>query len=239
MRLQVLLCRSVALILMGVLAPIVSAVCQVPQPRIVCAEFSNSKVVVIAVLRASRDAAIDSDRDGHLYSLTLKTSLRGNPGSMFEVWEDNSSGRARFAWQVGSEYLLFLASDVQQPAPAWVIDGCGNSGPMSQSENVLAQIKSIQPRPASGLIYGMVSTDSWTTGVPNVVVKTLGSGPTFSTKTDQTGRFTLRLPTGRYALDAVRPGWSFAPEPFGYESPKNLSIALGYCAQVQFSGTAK
>jgi hypothetical protein len=239
MRLPLLLVRSAVLVLAGVLAPIASAVCQVPQPRVVCAEYSNSKAVVIATLRASRFARIDSDTDGHLYDFVLKTLLRGNPGSAFEVWEENSSGRATFDWKARDDYLLFLARNVTQPTRAWVIDGCGNSGPTSQSGKVLAQIKSIDATTPSGVVYGMVSTESWTTGVSNVMVKAIGNSQTFTAKTDEMGRFMLRLPIGKYALGATQTGWSFAPEPFGYESPQDLNITSGYCAQVQFSSTGK
>lgn len=128
---------------------------------------------------------------------------------------------------------------LEDPPRAWVIDGCGNSGPISRSEDVLAQIKSMKANTAAGVVNGMISTDSLTTGVPDVVVKTIGKGRTFSTKTDQAGRFTLRLPTGKYTLEASRPGRSFAPEPLGYESPENLNILPGYCAQVQFSSAEK
>jgi hypothetical protein len=234
-----LLARTAALVLAALVTPSGSAVCQVPQPRIVCAEYANSRAVIIATLRASRYAVIDSDIDGHLYSFAVKKLLRGDPGSTFEVWEENSSGRATFDWKIGAEYVLFLAENVNQPTRASVIDGCGNSGPVSQSGNVLAQIKSIESRSPLGVVYGMVSTDSWTTGLSDVFVKAIGNGQTFSTKTDQTGRFMLRLPTGQYTLNAARPGWSFRPDPFGYESPQNLTVGSGYCAQVQFSSAGK
>lgn len=232
MRLRLLLVRTAALVLAAVLIPIALAVCQVPQPRIVCAEYSNSKAVVVATLRASRHVAAFGETDGHLYSFAVKTLLRGDPGSAFQVWEENSSGRATFAWKVGRDYLLFLTGNVKQPTRAWVIDGCGNSGPMSQSGKVLAQIKSIDTSSPFGVVYGMADTS-------DVLVKAVGDGQTFSTKSDQMGRLTLRLPIGKYTLSAARRGWSFAPEPFGYESPRDLNITSGYCAQIQFTTVAK
>jgi hypothetical protein len=231
--------RTLALVLTAGLAPIASAVCPVPQPRIVCAEFSNSKAVLIATLWASRFVRIDGVTDGHLYSFAVKTVLRGDPGSSFAVWEENGSGRAAFEWKVGGDYLLFLAAHVNQPTRAWVIDGCGNSGPMSQSGKTLAQIKPTGASSTVGTVYGMVSTDSWTTGVSDVLVKAVGNGQTLSTRTDQTGRFVLQLPIGKYTLGAARPGWSFAPESFGYEDPQDLNVTSGYCAQVQFSSAGK
>ena len=230
--------RSVAPVLAALLVQSASAVCPVPQPRIVCAEYANSKAVVIATLRATRHIALERlDTDGYLYSLAVKTLLRGDVGSTFQVWEENASGRAAFNWKVGTDYLLFLRSHVLKPVPGCVIDGCGDSGPTSASATVLQAIKSAQASTSDGLVSGMVSTDSWTTGVPDVIVRAVGMRQRLSAKTDQGGQFLFRLPAGKYTLDAVRDGWSFRPEPFGYENPRNLNVRPGYCAQIQFSGT--
>jgi hypothetical protein len=142
-----------------------------------------------------------------------------------------ASGRAGFAWTAGATYLLFLS----RANDAWTIDGCGNSGPLDQSASVRAAIKSAQTAAADGLVKGMASTDSWTTGVPDVTIKAIGNGRTVESKTDRAGHFKIRLPAGRYRI-AIRDGWSFEPEPFSYENPNDLSIAANGCSQVQFSG---
>jgi hypothetical protein len=230
--------RAAAPALAVLLVRSASAVCQVPQPRIVCAEYANSKAVVIANLRATQHIAERFDTDGQLYSLTVRTLLRGDVGTTFQIWEGNDSGRATFDWKVGTDYLLFLARYVPKPIPAWVIDGCGNSGPTSGSATVLQAIKSAQASTSDSLVSGMVSTDSWTTGVPDVIVRAVGARQSFSAKTDQGGRFLLRLPNGKYMLEAAREGWSFMPG-YGYENPRNLNVSPGYCAQVHFSGAER
>jgi len=82
----------------------------------------------------------------------------------------------------------------------------------------------------------MASTDSWTTGVPDVAITAIGNGVTFAAKTDSGGRFQIHLPAGRYQIAAALPGWSFEATPFSYENPGNLMLAAGGCAQVHLRG---
>jgi hypothetical protein len=237
MTVRLFFARAIAPVLAALFIPLASAVCPVPQPRIVCAEYANSEAVVVATLRTARRVASDrSDTDGHLYTFAVKTRLRGDIESTFRVWEEDSTGRAKFHWKAGTEYLLFLARDSVKPARAWVIDGCGNSGPISGSGPVLEAIKSARASTSDSAVYGMVSSGSWNDGLPDAVVIAVGNTRTFSAKTDQSGRFLLRLPAGKYTLGAIRDGWVFAPEPFSYEDPRGLSVAAGACAQIQFSG---
>ena len=240
MTVRLFLARTAAPILAAFPIPPASTACSVPQPRLVCAEYANSTAIVVGTLRATRHLAFDSiDADGHLYNLEVKTLIRGDIGSTFQIWEENSSGRASFDWKVGTDYLLFLLRYSRRPTSGWVIDGYGNSGPMSESGTVLESIKVAQANTSDGLVYGRVSADSLDTGVPDVIVRVLGKNQAFSAHTDQSGRFLLRLPAGKYALGALRNGWSFGLEPLSYEDPRNLSVVPGYCAQIQFSGTEK
>jgi hypothetical protein len=194
--------RSFCLLLgLVIFAGDASSVWQVPQPRLVCAEYGNSQVVVIAKLLSTREIG---DSDGHFHSLATTTRLRGQIDSSFQVWEENSSGRATFDWKKGAEYLLFTSFSKQDRA--WVIDGCGNSGPLSRSRTVLAAIKSMNPAATDGEVEGMTSTDSWTTALPVVTIRAVANGKTFSTKMGPDGRFKIRLPVGRYRMTATRAG---------------------------------
>lgn len=212
-----------------------------------CAEF-RSRVWSAQSIRTARPSSLRNywgvrelvDNEGftygHFYTLETSMRLRGQIDSSFQVWEENSSGRATFGWAVGTAYLLFLSYD--EPAHAWILDGCGNSGRLDQSETTLAAIKSVQSSKIA-LVEGMASTGSWTTGVPAVTIRATGNGKTFTATTDQNGRFQMRLPAGQYRLDAARPGWSLDPNPFSYENPEDLKVAAGSCAQVQFSDAQK
>ncbi len=217
-------------------APDALALCQVPRPRLVCAEYSNSQAVVIAKLSGVREVVDKDGFDGHVYTLETSTRLRGQIDNSFPVWEENSSGRATFGWAVGTTYLLFLSYD--EPAHAWTLDGCGNSGRLDRSETTLAAIKSVQSSKIA-LVEGMASTSTGTTGIPAVTIRATGNGKTFSAKTDQNGRFQIQLPSGHYKLEAARPGRSFEPDPFSYEDPEDLKVTAGSCAQVQFIDAQK
>jgi hypothetical protein len=232
--------RIAAPVFTAIVVPPALAVCSRPQPRLVCAEYANSKAVVVATLRAARHVEPPKlDTDGHVYTLSVKTLIRGEMGSTFQIWEENASGRVAFDWKVGTDYLLFLLRYSREPVGGWLVDGCGNSGPLNKSGAVLRAIEAAQANTSGGSIYGMVSTDSLDTGVPDIIIRAIGQGRRVSARTDQRGRFLLRLPTGKYTVEALRKGWSFGPDVFSYENPGNLSITPGYCAQVQFSGTAK
>src|SRR5262249_45044028 len=111
--------------------PSAKGMCQVPQPRLVCAEYFASKVVVEATLTRIKTIREESDPEGaiaHEYRLETKQKFRGHIGPVFKVYESNDSGRAGFDWKTGQEYLLFLF--YTRSDKAWVLDGCGNSGPL-------------------------------------------------------------------------------------------------------------
>ncbi len=175
------------------------------------------------------------DYDGHFYTLATRSILRGKIAPVFQVWEANDNGRASFDWIEGTDYVLFLSDSKRDHA--WQLDGCGNSGPLSQAATALAAIKAAQMGGADALVDGMVSADgAWTAGVPYVTVRAAGNGTAFTAKADEAGRFQMRLPAGRYRLKALRSGWSFKREFFGYENPGDLRLSAGSCAQVQFDG---
>jgi|SRR5579871_1089882 len=211
------------------------SVCRVPQPRLVCAEYAHSQAVVIARLTSIREVKRDRDMEGNFYTLATRSSLRGKIGRTFQLWEENSSGRAGFTWTKGMDYLLFISHSERDQA--WVMDACGNSGRLDKAALVFTAIKSFNVSAPDALVEGMVSTDSWTTGIPDALVTANGNGRSFVAKTDQNGRFTLRIPAGRFKLSAARSGWSLEPAPFTYEDPNDLRLETGACAQVQFSGT--
>ncbi len=132
--------------------------CDVPQPRLVCAEYFASKIVVEASLLKVRSIHDKDDPEGvaaYEYSLQANQASRGRIDRVFIVHEDNDSGRATFGWKIGQEYLLFLSySDSDK---AWELDGCGNSGPRSDAKAVLQQITAIQASHDGGVIHGVIS----------------------------------------------------------------------------------
>jgi hypothetical protein len=208
--------------------------CEVPQPRLVCAEYFASKVVVEASLVKVKSV---HDKDGpqgvvaYEYSLHANQVIRGHVNPIFVVHEGNDSGRATFDWKTGREYLLFLFySDSDK---AWELDGCGNSGPISGAKAILQQIAAIQASRDGGVIHGVVSQQALSTPVSNVRVEARGANGHYAATTNTKGEFEMRVPVGRYAVRATKAGFSFATADFSYENPDKVQVESGGCAQVQ------
>ena len=224
MRIVVLFC-SITLLSTNVVA-----VCNQPQPRLVCAEFFASEIVVEAKLAASNYIAPASDMDGHLYEMQTEKVLSGKMGSSFQVWEENSSGRATFDWTVGSSYLLFLHSRSDR---GWLLDGCGNSG----KQSALEEIEALQNR-SGGMIQVALGGDvfAWSPAITGVEVSAQGMHGTFSAKTNARGVAEIHVPAGRYSVTV--PGQRVQPFDFTYDRPGKVLIENGSCAQVQFVNSA-
>ncbi len=228
-------------LLLAVFAPLLAcpamAVCNVPQPRLVCAEYFASRVVVEATLLRTRTVRDKDDPEGvaaYVYTLRTDLVLRGDIVAQFQIYEENSSGRATFTWKAGQQYLLFLFNSAQ--ANMWELDGCGNSGPLSNAKAVLAQINAIQGRHDKGAIHGMVSWEALSAFIPGVRVEARGTDRRYTATTNAKGEFQMEVPAGRYTLRAIATGFSFHTADFSYEDPHNVRIEPGGCAQVQFVG---
>lgn len=202
-------------------------VCQVPQPRLLCAEYSNSQAVVIA--RLTDEKAV-GDGDGYRYSFETLKRFRGSIPNTFVLWEENSSGRATFDWKMGQKYLLFLS--YSDPDHAWTIDGCGNSGPEAQRSDAVIRIQSLAHRRGPATVTGIVTTDSWTTGVPGVKITASSGHATAHAISDSAGRFAFKLEPGTYSFSASKAEKQFRPGPLSYEQPDHLELHPGSCAQI-------
>jgi len=217
----------------------VGAVCNVPRPRLVCAEYANSKAVVIAKLTNIKYV---TDKHGYIsgtyYSMTVEQALRSQTSRLFRVFESNDSGRATFDWKLGDSYLLFLTR--KNPDGAWVIDGCGNSGPSARRDAALKQIEAIDETSDRALIQGAVGGNSSSVPLAGVQIEATGPGGVNTAETKADGTFTLHVVTGKYQVRALAPGTTFVSDDFTYESPDRLVLESGGCAQVQFvEATAK
>lgn len=212
------------------------AVCRVPQPRLVCAEYFASQVVTEATLV---DRRIVSDKDdpagisAYVYTLHAGSVLRGKVGTKFRVYEENSSGRATFDWKMGRKYLLFLFYSPQYKS--WILDGCGNSGPLSQTQSVLAQSDRIKAEHGGGVIQGVVSEQALSIPIPGVRVEAIGTSGRYTTKTNSKGEFQMEVPVGHYVVDATNTGLLFERADLSYGDPHSIRIESGGCAQIQFA----
>jgi hypothetical protein len=109
------------------------SLCLRPQPRLVCAEFFREQAVVIAHLARVRhvDPKNDDAMDYYVYSMQTDRVLRGKIGATFRVHDEHSTAGAGFDWEVGDTYLLFVSYSREEHA--WLLDICGNSGPLRGS----------------------------------------------------------------------------------------------------------
>ncbi len=221
---------SVLLVLPG---PHLWALCEVPKPRLVCAEATHSRTVVIARLTRKKVLTSNEDADLNVYTLHSVKVLRGMVPQKLIVHEANDSGRASFDWQTGQSYLLFLIRPPNEGA--WVIDGCGNSGPILQSSRVIAELTDESRLREKPLIAGTVMDDSWVTGLAQVSIEAVGQAGSFHAETDREGHFEMHVPPGRYAVTAKTGNVVASANPFSYENPDHLELKLGTCAQVSFS----
>src|SRR5208282_2966131 len=226
------------LLLLGITA-ILSArpamgVCSGPHPRLVCAEYFASKAVVEATLVKVRTIG---DEDAYVYSLRADRTIRGHIAGVFDVYEENNSGRATFDWRIGRKYLLFLWHS--DPERSWELDGCGNSGPLGHAKTVLEQIEAIDTHSDGGVIHGRISEYAAVVPVPVVRIEARGANGTYTATTDSHGDFEIRVPAGRYVLRAQKTGLSFDTDPLSYEKPRNLQIEPGGCVQVQLDGRSR
>jgi hypothetical protein len=206
--------------------------CFQPQPRLVCAEYFDSKIIVEATLvhiGGVRDPDSPAAYLFYDYTLQVSKTLLGNSDVTIHIYEGNDSGRASFRWVKGRKFLLFLQYD--SGVKAWVLDGCGNSGPLRKAGKALAQITAVQTKQGGGWIQGELNDQS-----EGIKIVAEGSPGIFSTESGKQGIFKIKVPTGQYKLRAVDPEgvFKYTKAELSYEDPENIHIAPGSCAQVEF-----
>jgi hypothetical protein len=188
---------------------------------------------VEAILVRSKYSAPINDIDGHSYEMKAVRVLRGSIGSSFQVWEENSSGRASFDWKIGHSYLLFLQS--QNFRGGWQIDGCGNSGPLPAQQQSLEKIQAIDPTSQRALISGAVwGPRGGSEPLRRVQIEASGPNGVLTAQTNDEGRFALHVTPGKYQVRVVEEDRTFVPEDLSYERPDGVVLENSGCAQIQF-----
>jgi hypothetical protein len=222
---------------MAFFPPLLTALCFLPQPRLVCGEYFASQLVVEATLVRTRIIHEKGDPEGilaHVYTLHVESVFRGTGTRLIQVYEGNDSGRASFDWVRGSRYLLFLFHFPQENA--WALDGCGNSGPLEKAGKALQEIRAISTANGGGLITGIVSQENNPSApMAGVHVNAYGQKGVFTGATDATGAFKINVPEGVYTVNAISPGLSFEKYDISYDDPQKVRIEPGGCAQIQYS----
>ncbi len=209
------------------------ALCNVPRPRLICAEYFHSPAVVIAKLAGITTVKDDyDDVTGTYYSMTIEQKLRGKASRLFRVYVPNEHMPAKFEWKTGEPYLLFLEKQTENGA--WVIDGCGNSGPTDSKQSALDQVDMIDHTSNRAEIQGVVGGISYAFPLEGVQVEATGPGGVITAETNAVGKFEIRVTPGKYQVRALAPGKNFVAADLSYENPNNVLLENGGCAQVQF-----
>jgi hypothetical protein len=213
------------------------AYCNVPQPRLVCAEYFASQMVVEATLIRVSSLHDKDDPEGisaRVYTLRVNRIFRGKEAGTIRVYEGNDSGRATFDWVRGKQYLLFLFYAASEKS--WALDGCGNSGPLGRAGMALSEISAIKAaRNGGGVIHGIVSQQALSNPIQDVQVEASGATGRYTATTNEKGEFVLKVPAGRYVVRVIKNQFTFSAADIGYENPRKIRIEPGGCAQVQFS----
>ena len=229
---------DIAFLLLALLVSQAAAVCNVPRPRLVCAEYFQSRAVVIARLDGVTPVKDDYDAvTGTYYSMTVEQSLRGQVARTFRIYRANDPGGAKLDWKTGGSYVLFLRQ--QTGNGSWTIDGCGNSGPSDSKQSALDQIDMLDPTSNRAKIQGAVGGISFAFPLAGVQIEASGPGGVITAETNAVGKFEMRVAPGKYQVRALSPGKTFVADEFTYEDPDSVLLENGGCAQVQFveSGT--
>jgi hypothetical protein len=228
-----LFCLALALFLPQSAKPF----CYVPQPRLVCAEYFDSQLVVEATLVHIDELHPEHAMDGRVYTLRVNQTLRGEAAETVKVYEENSSGRASFDWVSGRRYLLFLS--YAESDKAWKLDGCGNSGPLRKARRALSVIAAIKAAKGSGVIQGVVSDVTLSSLIPGVQVEAAGASGHYKATTNKNGEFRMKVPVGQYAVRVVDKEDTYVKAEFSYDDPQKVQIECGGCAQVQFTQVSR
>ena len=218
------------IILLG-LPPAAVGLCNVPQPRLVRAEYSQSDAVVIARLVKTRHIEPKRDPDYYLYTFEVEKTFRGSIPNKFVVWDENSSGRLTFDVLRGHEYLLFVNRWPEKEKDWWTADGCGNSGEVSKRPKTLKRIERLSTV-RGGRIIGEVNSDNAANA--RVAVLNKNNGKQFKTQTDANGRFVVDVPAGEYSVQVIAAGKHFVTHWLSYEDAELVKLEDGGCAQIEF-----
>jgi hypothetical protein len=202
------------------------ALCGEPQPRLLAAEYFDSRMVIEAtVTDITQFTAKDETSDDFTrIRLAVNKVYRGPSGRRSEVVTDeNNSGRVAFAWIKGEHYLLFVNERGR-------VDSCGSSGPMKSSFGALQEVQRINVDSPTGILQGVVFQNEPSTKI--VIGGLRGFKRTLLTKSD--GTFQVSLPKGCFNIRATSQTKKYKEHFLSYGSTINACVPGGGAYQVAF-----
>jgi hypothetical protein len=98
-------------------------------------EMKDSQVVVIGTVMSSRQVPQSWDTlDGTEFVVHIDQKVKGKQTGEITIFSEHSEDG--FTLKAGERYLLFLTNNYQH----WVVNKCGNSGPLDQESAVIKQM---------------------------------------------------------------------------------------------------
>jgi hypothetical protein len=98
-------------------------------------EMKDSQAVIIGTVMSSRQVPQAWDMlDGVDYVVHIDQKVKGKQSGEMTVFSEHRDDAINL--EAGKQYLLFLTNNNQH----WVLNTCGNSGPMDDESSVIKQI---------------------------------------------------------------------------------------------------
>ena len=105
------------------------------QPMPVHQEYKQSEAVLIGTVESSRPVPQTWDSlDGTNFTVHIDQKVKGKQSGEIVIFDEHSEDG--FNLQVGQQYLFFLSNNYQH----WVVNKCGNSGPLDQEGTIIKQM---------------------------------------------------------------------------------------------------
>jgi hypothetical protein len=98
-------------------------------------EMKESQAVIIGTVMSSHQVPQTWDMlDGTNYVVHIDQKVKGKQSGEMSVFIERVDDRVNL--ETGKQYLLFLTNNNQH----WVVNTCGNSGPIDEESNIIKQM---------------------------------------------------------------------------------------------------
>ncbi|MGC0774296.1 MAG: hypothetical protein WB543_15285 [Candidatus Acidiferrum sp.] len=190
-------------------------------------EFFKSRLVVVAQV-LSEKTELDADGFPVLsdYQVKVLNTYRGSRRPILIIRSENDSGR--FPMQKGEKFLLF----VRVVESHFVIDNCGNSGPLSEAGDTIDAIKEISKAGPYGEIEAHVRNGE--DDVAGIHFIARSSTRSFSAISGDDGWIHLRVPSGAYKLTSDSKRFRLELFDLNEDRPNNLIVHNGGSVQLDY-----
>jgi hypothetical protein len=106
-----------------------------PSTLPVSKEMKDAQVVIIGTVMSSRQVPQSWDAlDGTEYVVHIDQKVKGKQTGEITIFSEHRDDAV--VLESGKQYLLFLTNNYQH----WMVDVCGNSGPMDEASKVIRQM---------------------------------------------------------------------------------------------------